>query len=308
MPVVRAPRSTRYIAGMNTLPPGDTLCTMTVDARERRYLVHVPPSYDPGRPLPLVLSFHGSNSNGQTQLEFTDMNPLADREEFLLVYPFGTGDRERMLFWNAGNCCSDAKARQGDDVAFIRALLDQLCSRLSIDLRRIYATGMSNGGMFAYRLANEMADVFAAIAPVAGVMGFEIARPSRPISVLHFHGSADEFVPIEGGVGRRSVTHTSHYSLAHTIRQWVSANHCPTEPDVTTLNYASDDGTQTVRTVYGPGDSGAEVVLYLIHGAGHIWPGRPPRPHYLGKTTYNLSANELIWEFFQKHGRAGDES
>ncbi|MDZ4818099.1 MAG: PHB depolymerase family esterase [Planctomycetota bacterium] len=281
---------------------GTTLHTITHAGRERRYLVHLPPMYDRNQRWPLVFSFHGSNSNGQTQLEFTDINPLADREGFIVIYPFGTGDRERLRFWNAGNCCGYPVEHDVDDVGFIRSLLDHLQSTLSIHQKRIYATGMSNGGMFAYRLANEMADTFAAIAPVAGVMGFAHANPARPVSVIHFHGSDDEFVPIDGGVGKQSVTGTSHFSLQYTIDQWRQANHCPAEPVSVTLP-SKTDHTTTIRTTYGPGDEGTEVVLYLVEGAGHTWPGRPPRPHYLGHSTNSFSANAVMWEFFCRHAR-----
>jgi polyhydroxybutyrate depolymerase len=281
----------------------DALHTLNFDGLARRYLVHLPLTYDPARRWPLVLSLHGSNSNGQIQLEFTSMNETADREGFIVVYPFGTGSRERMLFWNAGNCCGYAYENKIDDVGFVRALLDALNTQLSIDPGAVFAAGMSNGAMMVYRLASEMADAFAAIAPVAGTMGAETCHPSRPVSVIHFHGTNDEFVPAEGGVGKRSVTGTHHFSVEHTIRAWVEANGCPKRPVTTTLANSVDDGTSTERRVYGPGRDASDVVLYLIHGAGHIWPGRPPRPHYLGKTTYSVSANEVIWEFFRRHKR-----
>jgi len=231
------------------------------------------------------------------------MNETADREGFVIVYPFGTGERERMLFWNAGNCCGFAHKEKIDDVAFVRTLFDALQRQINIDPARVYATGMSNGAMMAYRLGSEMADVFAAIAPVAGPMGTETCRPSQPVSVICFHGSDDEYVPVEGGVGRRSVTGTHHFSLAHTVRAWVEANGCPPKPITETISNIHDDGTTTVRSTYGPGRAGAEVVVYLIQGAGHTWPGRPPRPHYLGKSTYNINANDIIWDFFHQHAR-----
>jgi polyhydroxybutyrate depolymerase len=181
--------------------------------------------------------------------------------------------------------------------------LERLASEINIDTSRVYAAGMSNGAMMAYRLASEAADVFAAIATVAGTMGTEACSPSRPVSVIHFHGTDDEFVPVGGGVGRRSVTNTHHFSVEHTIRAWVDADGCPSRPAITPLQNIQEDGTSTVQYVYGPGREQSEVVLYLIHGAGHIWPGRPPRPHYLGKSTNNILANDLIWQHFQRHVR-----
>jgi polyhydroxybutyrate depolymerase len=279
------------------------LHSLSSSGRERRYLVHHPPQYDAARVWPVVLSFHGSNSNGQIQMEFTAMNDTADREGFVVVYPFGTGERERLLFWNAGNCCGYAQEQQIDDVRFVAQLLGDLARHVNVDPGRVYAAGMSNGGMMAYRLASELADRFAAVAVVAGAMGTETCSPSRPVSVIHFHGTDDEFVPIEGGTGRRSPTGTHHFSVEHSIRAWVAANACPAGPAVAELPNTEADGTTTVRYAYGPGREQSEVVLYIIRGAGHTWPGRPPRPHYLGKTTYNINANDIIWEFFQRHTR-----
>ncbi len=251
------------------------------------------------------LSFHGSNSNGQIQKEFTGLNEYAEKHGFVVVYPFGTGQRERLLFWNAGICCGDAFEARVDDVAFVRAMLTDLYSCLPIDHGRIYASGMSNGAMMAYLLASEMAETFAAIAAVAGPMAIRTIRPSRPVSVIHFHGEFDEFTPYEGGQGRRSVTNTVHLSIPETIRAWVAANGCAPQPVTTMLRPEVDDGTQIELFEYGPGPTGAEVQLYYVHGGGHTWPNRPPRPFILGKSTENLDANETMWAFFTKHARRG---
>ncbi|MGC4005207.1 MAG: PHB depolymerase family esterase [Pirellulales bacterium] len=95
--------------------------------------------------VPVHISFHGSNSNGLVQREFTDLNTSADQHGFVVVYPYGSGDRERLLFWNAGNCCGDAYRDQVDDVGFVRALLDELYRLLPIDADRMFLSGMSNG-------------------------------------------------------------------------------------------------------------------------------------------------------------------
>lgn len=288
---------------MSWLSPGEHLRTLTVDGRERRYLVYVPASAVFTRPAALHLSFHGSNSNGQIQMEFSGLNSHADQHGYALVYPFGTGQRERLLFWNAGNCCGDAFLSQVDDVAFVRALLVELERLVPVDPGRIFASGMSNGAMLAYRLANELADTIAAIAPIAGPMGFRLVAPSRPVPVIHFHGDEDEFTPYLGGVGKRSATGTNHISVPETIQAWAAANECPLQPTITTLRPTVQDGTVIELHEYKPGRDGAEVVLYLIRGGGHTWPNRPPRPHYLGKSTQNLDANETIWDFFSRHAR-----
>lgn len=288
---------------MSWLRVGEHLRTITVDGRERRYLVYVPASASQLTKVPVHLSFHGSNSNGLVQREFTDLNTSADKHGFVVVYPFGTGDRARLLFWNAGICCGDAHRDRVDDLAFVKAMIAELYSLVPVDERRIFVSGMSNGAMMAYLLASEMADTFAAIAAVAGPMGITTIYPSRPMPVIHFHGEFDEFTPFEGGLGHRSVTGTHHISVPTTLAAWAAANGCAEQPTITTLRPEVEDGTVIELHDFGQGRQDSEVLLYYIRGGGHTWPGRPPRPHYLGKSTDNLDANEVIWEFFLRHPR-----
>jgi polyhydroxybutyrate depolymerase len=125
--------------------------------------------------------------------------------------------------------------------------------------------------------------------------------PKHPVPVMHFHGTDDEFLPFKGGTGTRSLTQTEFYSIEHSITAWVKADGCPQTPTVTDEPKKTDDDTTVQRKTYGPGKDGAEVVLFVITGGGHTWPGQEPRVRFLGKSTRNISANDLMWEFFQKH-------
>jgi polyhydroxybutyrate depolymerase len=285
------------------LAPGDHQRQITVGELERSYLVHVPPQAEAGRPLPVVLMFHGALTNGQGMVRFTGLNAKADEAGFIVVYPDGTGRLERMLTWNGGNCCGYAAHHQVDDVGFVRALLDQLAGEIKIDARRVFATGISNGGIFCYRLADELSDRIAAIAPVSGTMGAETCHPQHPVSVIHFHGTADEFVPFAGGKGDKSLASIHFFSVEHSIQNWIKADGCPATPTVTRLPRKPGDPTSVVRKVFGPGKQGSEVVLYQIEGGGHTWPGHPLPYGFLGKATETISANDLMWEFFQRHPR-----
>jgi polyhydroxybutyrate depolymerase len=249
----------------------------------------------------VVLVFHGGLNNAEIMVRFCGLNEKADRAGFLAVYPNGTGRGERLLTWNAGNCCGYAERTNVDDVAFVRALLDDLATVVSIDPKRVYATGISNGGMICYRLASELSDRIAAIAPVAGPMGTERCSPKRAVSVMHFHGTADEFAPFNGGRGAKSLPTINFYSVDHSIQAWVKANGCAKDPVVTRIADRAKDGTTIVRKTHAEGRDGAEVVLVMIEGGGHTWPGRATRLGFLGKTTQNISANDAMWEFFQKH-------
>jgi polyhydroxybutyrate depolymerase len=119
--------------------------------------------------------------------------------------------------------------------------------------------------------------------------------------VLHFHGPADEFAPPGGGRGARSISGTHFRSVEHSLRAWIAADGCPDRPALTKLPGKANDGTTVERSVYGPGKEGAEVVLIEIAGGGHTWPGQEARLRLLGKSTQNISANDLMWEFFEKH-------
>lgn len=290
-------------AHLGQLAPGDHRRTLAVEEMERQYLLHLPPAARDQENLPVVLAFHGGGSNAEQMAAFCGLNEKADREGFVAVYPDGAGRVERARTWNAGNCCGYALRHDVDDVLFVRRLLDDLKQAVPVDERRIYATGMSNGAMLCYRLASEMSDRFAAIAPVAGPMGTAECSPARPVPVCHFHGTDDQFAPLRGGRGARSLSQTNFYSVEHSIRCWVRANGCNVEPQVTELPPSTDDGTRVTRTVYAGGREGAEVALYTVHGGGHTWPGRQPLLRYLGPSTKNLSANDVMWEFFQRFQR-----
>jgi polyhydroxybutyrate depolymerase len=283
------------------LAPGDYTRTLEAGGRNRSYLVHIPPKYDSKQATPVVLAFHGGGINASIMVPFCGLNETADKEGFIAVYPNGTGRFENMLTFNGGNCCGYAILHNVDDVGFTRALLEDLAKVLKIDAKRVFATGISNGGIMCYRLASELSDRIAAIAPVAGTMGTATCNPKRPVSVIHFHSTDDAFVPFKGGKGTISITQTNFYSVEHSINAWVKADGCPDKPIVSDMITKIDDGTTVQRKTYGPGKDGAEVILIIINGGGHNWPGRERGQSLLGKSTKKISANDLMWEFFKRH-------
>jgi polyhydroxybutyrate depolymerase len=283
------------------LVPGDHTRSLEVDRRTRTYLVHVPRKHDPKKPAPVVLVFHGGGSNAEQMIKFCGLNETADKQGFVVVYPSGTGRLKNALTWNGGNCCGYAMQQNVDDLAFTGALLEDLARVVAVDRKRVYATGMSNGAIMAYRLASELSDRIAAIAPVAGPMGTATCTPKRPVPVLHFHGTADQFAPFQGGTGTRSLSQTDFYSVEHSIRAWVKADGCSEQPTIVKLPDRAGDGTTVTVKTYGNGRDGAEVILVMIEGMGHTWPGREPLLKMLGRVTRNISANDKMWEFFERH-------
>jgi polyhydroxybutyrate depolymerase len=274
-------------ADADSIGPGDHNRSLKMGEQERSYLVHVPKAYDPKKPTPVVLALHGALMTGPMMAPFCGMNKKADAEGFIVVYPSGLG-----LVWNAGSFGSKA-----DDVAFIGKVLDDLGSVVTIDKKRVFACGMSNGAMMCYRLAAEMSDRIAAIAPVAGTIALEESKPKRPVPVLHFHGTKDTLVPFEGPKGKMM----QFKSVDDSIKTWVKLNGCEEKPKATEDLSKAGEEPKVTRKTYGAGKDGAEVVLVVIEGGGHTWPGQNARVPFMGKSAMNISANDLIWEFFKKH-------
>ncbi|GIW55441.1 MAG: hypothetical protein KatS3mg082_1845 [Nitrospiraceae bacterium] len=246
------------------------------------------------------MAFHGGGVDAEHMVTFSGLNEKSEEAGFIVVYPYGTGRLRKILTFNAGDCCGYAERAKIDDVAFTRRLLDDLARLVNVDPKRVYATGMSNGAIMAYRLASELSERIAAIAPVAGTMGITPILAKRPVSVMHFHGTADESLPFRGGRGK-GFSDTDFYPVEQSIRAWVEANGCRQEPIIDTIADRAQDGTTIIRKTYGGGRDGTEVVLVLINGGGHTWPGRESRAKVLGKSTKNISATDMMWEFFVKH-------
>jgi len=251
----------------------------------RRVDVHLPPGYDATTPVPLVLNFHGFTSDGAQEALLSQMNAKADAEGFVVLYPYGTGSP---LSWNAGACCGSAVQNSVDDIGFVRAVVDAADDQLCIDDARVYATGMSNGGFLSHRIGCELADRFAAIAPVAGVNGMTTCMPARPMPVMHFHGTADPLVPYTGS------TSLGFIAVPDSFAAWAARDACTGDAVETYRN--GDSHCSTYKDCGG----GAEVTLCTIDGGGHTWPGGTPVPS-LGTTTTDLDATDAMWAFFAAH-------
>jgi polyhydroxybutyrate depolymerase len=273
-----------------------------VGPRRRTAVACVPAGDAPAAGWPLVLAFHGGQSHPEMMRRFSGLDDLAVQGRAVVVFPAGTGSREGLLTWNGGNCCGEARADGSDDVGFVAALIDAVAARLPIDPRRVHAAGMSNGAMMAYRVAAELSTRIASVAPVAGPLALESIAPERPVPVLHFHGTLDQFTPLAGGIGRRSVTRVSHRPVLAGLLDWVHANRCAAAYACEPVS-CTDDAISIERFIWRPADGSTvgEVVFYRLEGGGHTWPGRRPDSFYLGPSALSLDANEIIWDFFARH-------
>jgi polyhydroxybutyrate depolymerase len=271
-----------------------------VGPRQRTAIVCVPTVAAPPAGWPLVLAFHGGQTHPEMMRRFSGLDAVAAAGRAVVVYPAGTGSRPGLLTWNGGNCCGEAWADRSDDVGFVKALLDVVAGRLPVDRRRIHATGMSNGAMMAHRCGAELADRIASIVAVAGPLALAEIHPVRPVPVLAFHGTLDQFTPLDGGIGRRSVTRVSHRPVLEGLLDWVHADGCPAAVRREPVSCA-DEGIVVERFTWGPGRANSEVVFYRFEGGGHTWPGMRPDSPLLGPAAVSVDANALIMEFFARH-------
>jgi polyhydroxybutyrate depolymerase len=274
------------------------------DGVTRTFLVHVPPSYDPQTPVPVVLAFHGGIGSGERLERSTGYSELSDQEGFLVVYPDGIDNR-----WNDGRTSGEATP---DDVGFVEALITHLDETYAVDTDRVYAVGNSNGGIFTQRLACEIPDRFAAVTSVAGSLADgldETCRPAGPPSVLMINGTDDPRVPFGGGpVGGRQEGDV--LPVPDTIARWAELNGCRTAPRTTRLpDRDESDGTSVELVSFVGCDPGRSVAAYVIRGGGHGWPGSEgPSGPGIGTQTNELDATLASWEFFAPLSSSGATS
>jgi len=246
---------------------------------EREYILHIPATYNPGQPTPVVMLFHGFGLDGRIMYDYTEMGDLADREGFIVVSPTGWGDPNR---WSSGGFFGD----EVDDVQFVDHLLTLLDGELCTDPSRTFATGYSNGGGMSIALACERPKRFLAVGLVASPYGGS-CEPTVPM--IGFHGSLDSF----GGADPQEL----EAGLLGLVAAWAEALDCVPGPQVEQVS------EHVERTTYGEcGDGSRMVQFYFVDGGGHTWPGGSREYGDPALTTFEISASELIWEFFSEVG------
>jgi polyhydroxybutyrate depolymerase len=272
------------------------------DGRDRGYLLQAPPLLPP-EGAPLLIELHGRGIDAARFDRMTGFAALAEEKSFVLAMPSAVAG-----IWNSRPLPTDVD--RPDDVAYLLALIDDVCSRISIDRRRIYVAGMSNGAGMAARLACLQPERLTAFAQVAGTGPDDLAtraRPACPVPLVQIHGTADRIIPYGGGVRRRPLLRLlGHRSFGASVgvddwaQFWAEANHAGGEPEVSRL-----PPDTTIRTWRGPSGS-ADVVFYGVERGGHTWPSsrfRLPRV-LLGRTSETFDATRVIWDFLSVHARA----
>jgi polyhydroxybutyrate depolymerase len=259
---------------------------------ERTYLLHVPARYDPAKPTPLVLSFHGAGLWGAAQRDMSRWDEVADDEGFIVVYPSGVGGRGvRVWHVEPGN-------RSGPDNKFILELIDTLRAKYNIDTTRIYANGLSNGGGMSFGLSCALADRIAAVGLVGSAQTepWHSCRDTTPVPMINFHGTDDRFAAYRGGTSWVLPRGRAFPSQLVWTANWAKRNRCAS------VSGDSVVGPDVTRRSYGHCAHDADVVLYTVAGGGHTWPGGGPHPSwFVGKMTHSIDASRIMWQFFLDH-------
>jgi polyhydroxybutyrate depolymerase len=287
-----------FYSASSCFAPNRATGSIVSSGQRRAYLLHVPATYLPTRPTPLVISLHPAALWPATQAALTHWDRLADRDGFLVVYPAGTGldgspgGRLPFRVW-----LLRPEAVVAGNIRFITDLIDTLSARYAIDPRRIYVNGFSNGAAMAFALSCRLSLRIAAVgtASAAQDQPWRWCRDTTPVPLINFHGTAD-LVPYTGG--KTWASPLPFPSVPMWTATWAHRNHCATVPVVDTV------ATDVVRQTYEGCSRNAAVVLYTVQGGGHAWPGGKPLPAWLvGRTTQSVDATELMWDFFRTHPR-----
>jgi len=277
---------------------------------ERWYLRHVPPAHDGTTPVPVVVDLHGYSEGAEAHTLVSGLGPYGDQQGFVTITPHGSGLGPVPL-WDP--------TPGGPDQVFLERVLDDVEATLCVDTARMFVTGLSNGAMMTSTLACELSDRFAAAAPVAGVTEVEDCDADRPVPVVAFHGTDDGFLSYDGGFGPQAAGLPSPDGrdtlgdmadlpgdpvdpngppVPEVMAEWADRNGCA---DTAPEDQAVADDV-TVLSFDCP--AGADAELYRVEGGGHSWPGSEVLANVeniVGHTTMSISANEVMWKFFEQH-------
>lgn len=311
---------------------------VTVDDVDRNFMVRLPRGYDSQQKYPVVIVLHGMNQDADDIERLTRFDALADKDGIIAVYPFalhgrwnvgvqpqerqampmGPGRRGRYGGYPGGGGGypgggrgypgggqqpqstepAEKRAAPADDIGFFNQMLDQLPLKFSVDTTRVYATGLSEGGMMSLRLGCALGDRIAAIAAVGAAMPKTmVCVPTRPVPLLMINGTSDPIVPYGGGTEHNLSLAT--LSVEDSAKAWAKIDRCAEKPERTKIPAKEKGGMEIKVDTYNGCQQNAQVVLYSIKGAGSTWPGgeQYEAENTIGKTSQDLNANEVIWEF-----------
>jgi polyhydroxybutyrate depolymerase len=269
--------------------------SITVGRTTRTYHLHLPSQKT--RIMPLLVVLHGHGGAGVGTITLTHVNELADQDGFLAVYPDGLSKS-----WADGRGASESDRQGIDDVAYISQLITTLQEQFTLDARRVYVVGISNGGFMAQRLGCELSDKIAAVVSVVATLSTNQAAncaPTRPMPILYVLGESDPLVPYNGGTVNSD--RGAVLSATDSIATWARFDGCAEPPTMRTLPDRVQDRTHVSQTLYTTCRSGAQVGLFSVAGGGHTWPsGEQYLPvAVIGRTTHQID-NADLWAFMSQ--------
>lgn len=275
-----------------------TNATVMTSGAPRPYLVYVPKSYGASKPVPLVISLHGAAGWAALQRDISGWNRLADQHGFIVVYPSGV---HLFSFLSRGSGLWRVEDTLGMDldVRYISDLMDKVERDYNIDRERIYVDGLSNGGGMAFVVACKLSNRVAAVGEVAAAetLPFDWCHDATPVPVIKFHGTEDPIVAYGGGRSPDRFNPVTFPAVRDWVSSWAKRNRCGNAFDEKVTEI-------TDKLTYTNCADNADVVLYTIKGGGHAWPGGMALPKWwVGKTTNDINATDLIWDFFARHRR-----
>ncbi len=283
--------------------------TLYHEGVERTYHIHLPQGFSRDKPAPLVFALHGGGGEGQRFDQSTTQGTLttaAGKRGVVLVFPEGINKQ-----WCDGRTEIFKTKKTCDDVGFISEIIDTMVKNYGIDPKRVYATGISNGGFMSVRLAMDLSEKIAAVAPVAAQISKALKdkTPKLPISIMIINGTKDPLVPFGGGhirLFRFGRSRGEILSTASTIEHFRRHNGCDKTPERSKLpDKDPDDGANVEIEQYSGGKDGTAVVLVKVIGGGHTWPGGKQylKPRIVGTVCRDIDASEMILDFFLTHAR-----
>ncbi len=275
-----------------------------VDGLQREYIIHLPPGFDALKKLPVIFALHGGGGTASGAVEFYNLEPLADKNNFIVVYPNAVNKSWSIPGMNSRVKDLDTTVK---DVHFISVLLDTMIANYKVDDKKVFCTGISRGAMFCYWLADVMNTRITAIAAVCGGISQTQAKAynfAKPISVLMINGTADPLVKYEGGYGILNKRNEGNedadlISTQELLTKIVSLNHCNQSPQMLALpDVDANDGCTETETIYECNN--VKVDFIKIQNGGHAWPGGTQYlPKFLiGKLCNDFSATQKLFDFF----------
>lgn len=289
-----------FVIGLpNTVNAERYDATITVDERERSYIVHLPDDVSVRNNIPIIFAFHPAIANGKFMEKTTELHMYGS--EFIVVYP----DGYRRTWHAGGKCCGKAYKQKIDDVGFFKAILQDLKNRYNVQ-EKVFLTGFSNGSIFTFHLICNHPEMIAAAVPFGATRNMEGCKTNTSIPLLYLHGEVDRAAPVNGGYSKNKKTRDSlgYMHSAQEIATAIAKNNQCTGHSQEDYTWQKTLGT-VCETWSKACNRNSSVSMCIIPKLGHTWPGAEKRygllPMYFGPGRPDLKGSQAVIEFFREN-------